>query len=126
MCGERVPLRLDKEWVYLWISLLNQLYWVAGSVGGNIMGGFMNFDTKGLDFALTALFVVIFTDQWKSRRDHRPALVGVASSVACVIVFGAQAFIIPAMVVILAVLSLWYRRWENGSRKNGKEAGKNG
>ena len=79
-----------------------------------------------MDFALTALFVVIFTDQWKSRRDHRPALVGVASSVACVIVFGAQAFIIPAMVVILAVLSLWYRRWENGSRKNGKEAGKNG
>ena len=126
LCSENVPRAIEREWVYLWVSVLDQCYWVLGSILGSVLGGMIVFDTKGLDFALTALFVVIFTDQWKSRRDHRPALVGVASSVACVIVFGAQAFIIPAMVVILAVLSLWYRRWENGSRTNGKEAGKNG
>lgn len=119
VCGERVPLRLDKEWVYLWISLLNQLYWVAGSVGGNIMGGFMNFDTKGLDFALTALFVVIFTDQWKSQKDHRPALVGVFCSVVCVKVWGAGAFIIPAMAGILVILSVWYKGKKKGVKSFG-------
>ena len=73
----------------------------------------MNFNTQGLDFALTALFVVIFTDQWKSQKDHRPALVGVFGSVICVKIFGADGFIIPAMAAILAVLSLWYK----GKRK---------
>lgn len=110
VCSERVPVTLDKEWVYLWVSLLDQIYWVAGSAAGNVLGGFMNFDTKGLDFALTALFVVIFTDQWKSQKNHRPALVGVVCSVVCVKIFGAEAFILPAMAAILAILSLSYGR----------------
>jgi len=70
----------------------------------------MTFDTKGLDFALTALFVVIFTDQWKGQKDHRPALVGLLASAVCVVIFGADAFIIPAMVSILAILTWDYRR----------------
>lgn len=109
VCNERIPARVDREWAYLWISLLNHIYWVTGSAVGNILGGFMNFDTKGLDFALTALFVVIFTDQWKSRKDHRPALAGVFCSVVCVRFFGSGAFIIPAMAGILVILSLWYK-----------------
>ena len=113
LCSEKVPRAVDREWAYLWVSVLNQCYWVLGSVLGSLVGGVITFNTKGLDFALTALFVVIFTDQWKSRRDHRPALVGVVSSVACLMVFGGQAFIIPAMVLILAGLSLWY--WRNDS-----------
>ena len=100
---------IQREWVYLWISLLDQFYWVAGSLMGSILGSFISFDTKGLDFALTALFVVIFTDQWKHQKDHRPALTGVAASVLCVLIFGSGNFIIPAMVLILAVLSLQYR-----------------
>lgn len=108
ICNEKVPPRLDREWVYLWISLLDQLYWVAGSLVGSVMGGLIGFDTKGLDFALTALFVVIFTDQWKSQKDHRPALTGIIASVVCVKIFGSASFIIPAMAVILTVLSLKY------------------
>ena len=109
VCSEKIPDALDREWVYLWISLLNQAYWVAGSVAGSLAGGLITFNTKGLDFALTALFVVIFTDQWKHQKDHRPALTGVAASVLCVLIFGSGNFIIPAMVLILAVLSLQYR-----------------
>lgn len=112
LCNENVPRALDKEWVYLWISLLNQGYWVAGSVIGSVLGSLAAFETKGLDFALTALFVVIFTDQWKSQKDHRPALVGIVSSAVCVIVFGSGSFIVPAMVLILALLSIGYQKKE--------------
>lgn len=108
ICNEKVPPRLDREWVYLWISLLDQLYWVAGSLMGSILGSFISFDTKGLDFALTALFVVIFTDQWKNQKNHRPALTGLIGSVVCVKLFGSGGFIIPAMGLILAALSLGY------------------
>lgn len=114
LCNENVPRGIDREWVYLWVSLLNQCYWVAGSIGGSVVGSMINFNTKGLDFALTALFVVIFTDQWKNRKDHRPALVGVACSAVCVVVFGSGSFIIPAMVLILGILSIWYYRKEKG------------
>lgn len=108
ICNEKVPPRLDREWVYLWISLLDQFYWVAGSLMGSILGSFISFDTKGLDFALTALFVVIFTDQWKNQKNHRPALTGLIGSVVCVKLFGSGGFIIPAMGLILATLSLGY------------------
>ena len=112
VCNEKVPRAIDREWVYLWVSLLDQCYWVLGSAAGCVLGSIITFNTKGVDLALTALFVVIFTDQWKSQRDHRPALVGVAGSVVCVIMFGADKFIIPAMIVILGVLSIRYQREE--------------
>jgi len=110
LCEEQVPEELDKERVYLWVTALDHCYWVLGSVAGCLIGSMMTFDTKGLDFALTALFVVIFTDQWKGQKDHRPALVGLLASAVCVVIFGADAFIIPAMVSILAILTWDYRR----------------
>ncbi|MCI8518284.1 MAG: branched-chain amino acid ABC transporter permease [Hungatella sp.] len=119
VCSETVPPRLSREWVYLWISLLNQVYWVAGSLAGVLLGSLITFDTKGLDFALTALFVVIFTEQWKSRRDHVPALIGVVCSVGCVLIFGSGSFIIPAMVMILIVLSVPYIRGKKGRENVG-------
>lgn len=112
LCSEAVPPDQDKDWVYLWIALLDQCYWVAGSVLGSVLGGMIGFNTKGLDFALTALFVVIFVDQWSSQKDHRPALIGVAASAACVAIWGAGAFIIPAMLLILAILTWGYKRGE--------------
>lgn len=112
LCNENVPRAIDKEWVYLWVSFLDQCYWVLGSVMGSVLGSIITFNTKGLDFALTALFVVIFTDQWKGEKDHRPALAGVAGSVVCVLIFGADKFIIPAMAMILGVLSIRYQKEE--------------
>lgn len=121
VCHENVPERLPKYWVYFWVSLLDQGYWVAGTVIGAVLGSFITFDTTGLDFALTALFVVIFVDQWKSGSGHKAAVAGVLASVACLLVFGQSTFIVPAMVVILAVLTLFYKR----DRKAIGEEGKN-
>lgn len=104
VCSENPPNGISKTAVYLWISALNQLYWIAGSALGGLAGTMITFDTAGLDFALTALFVVIFTDQWLSCNDHRPALIGLIVSGACLILFGPDSFIIPAMAGILAAI----------------------
>ncbi len=112
LCDENVPEWLDKGKVYLWITALDQLYWVAGSCLGVVIGSMLNFNTTGLDFALTALFVVIFVDQWKSQKDHRPALIGLLASVLCLMIWGASSFIIPAMILILGILTIHYKKSE--------------
>lgn len=88
------------------VSLFNQIWWVSGSVLGSLLGSVLPFSTEGIDFALTALFVTVFVEQWKSTKDHVPAIVGVVASVACLFLFGADGFLIPAMVAITAALSL--------------------
>ena len=86
------------------ISLLDQCYWVIGSTLGAVLGSLITFSTAGVDFAMTALFVSIFTEQWLSTRQHTPALIGVLATLACLILFGADRFLIPAMLVILTAL----------------------
>lgn len=114
VCHEQIPKKLNSARVYFWITLLDQCYWVTGSVIGAIAGSYITFDTTGLDFALTALFVVIFVDQWKQKEGHGPAVIGVLASVVCLWVFGQSTFIIPAMLVIFGILGFQYKR-------NGKE-----
>lgn len=116
VCHEEPPKSISKYHVCFWISLLDQCYWAAGTVIGALLGNLFTFDTTGLDFALTALFVVIFVDQWKSGQGHRAALIGVLASAVCVVVFGQSAFIIPAMVLILSVITFDYKR----QRKEGE------
>lgn len=110
LCNERVPGTLDKDWVYLWASLLDQCYWVAGTLIGALLGNLITFDTTGLDFALTALFIVIFVDQWKAREGHVSAVIGVLASVVCLRIWGPDAFIIPSMVLILVILTMKYKK----------------
>lgn len=119
LCHEEPPNLVDRDWVFLWVALLDQGYWVAGTVIGALLGNLITFNTAGLDFALTALFVVIFVDQWRGAKNHRPAMIGVLSSVACVAVFGAGAFIIPAMILILGLMTLEYQREK---KRKGEEA----
>lgn len=95
----------DKKY-YLLVSLFNHCYWVSGSVIGALIGSVLTFDTKGIDFALTALFITVFVEQWLSTKDHRSAVIGVISSVICLIIFGAESFLIPAMLLITALLAL--------------------
>lgn len=116
VCHDTAPKNLSQDKVYFWITLLDQCYWVLGSVLGAIAGSFITFDTTGLDFALTALFVVIFVDQWKQREGHVPAVIGVLASVVCLMLWGASSFIIPAMALILAILTWQYRK----ERKEGQ------
>ncbi len=101
-----VPPGIDEKWFYFFITGLNHFYWSAGTVAGALLGFVLKFNTMGLDFALTALFTVMFLDQWKSMKNHIPAIVGVAASVVCLLIFGPGKFIIPAMLAILAILTL--------------------
>lgn len=94
-----------KEYYFL-VSLFNQSYWVAGSMIGSLLGNVIPFNVEGIDFALTALFVTIFVEQWLTTKNHIPALVGVISSVICLLIFGADSFLIPTMMIIVVLLIL--------------------
>ncbi|RBP64466.1 4-azaleucine resistance transporter AzlC [Alkalibaculum bacchi] len=105
LCSAKASDDVDDNWFYLFISLLDHFYWVLGSAIGGILGSLFTFDTTGIDFVMTSLFVVIFINQWKSTTNHKPALIGVFTSIICLILFGADNFIIPSMIGILLVLT---------------------
>lgn len=107
LCSTTPPDGIEAKWFYFYISLLNHAYWVFGSVLGGIIGGLIDFKTNGLEFVLTALFVVIFIDQLRSVKNHIPAVIGVLSAFICRLIFGASDFIIPSMAVIILSLTLF-------------------
>lgn len=90
----------------LFVSLLNHLYWVVGCVVGSVIGTLVKFNSEGIDFVLTALFLTVFLEQWKTSTDRRPALIGVTVSVVCLLLFGAEQFLIPTMLGIAVLLCL--------------------
>ncbi len=104
LCGAKAPEGVEKNRFFFSIALLDQLYWIAGSVLGGVAGTLIPFDTTGIDFAMTALFVVIFVEQWLAARRHLPALIGLAGAALCLLIFRAENFILPAMLVIVAAL----------------------
>ena len=118
-----IPPEVDRGWFFFWVSLLDQAYWVLGSALGALCGCLITIDLTGLDFVMTAMFFVIFLQQWTRDgenlrlivSDHMPAIIGVLGSVFCLVIFGSDAFMIPAMVTILAGL-LVYRRFQNDTK----------
>lgn len=106
VCSGEVPEGVDRRGYFFLVSLLDQLYWVAGSAAGTLVGSLLPFDSTGIDFSMTALFLVVMTEQWRASRDHTPALVGLGVSLACLVVFGADNFLIPAMIGITLALTL--------------------
>lgn len=113
-CTAAVPEGVDKGWFYFFVTLLNQSYWVTGAALGGLFGSLVNFNTEGLDFVMTALFIVIFLEQWLKDKVHHSALIGVALSFICLLLFGGDNFIIPAMISILALLTLLRKPLEKG------------
>lgn len=103
-----VPEGVDRGWFMFFVTLLNQLYWVSGATIGGLLGEVVPFDTEGLSFVMTALFVVIFLDQWQKDPGHRwSAIVGGACAAGCLVVFGADSFMVPTMVcMVLALLAV--------------------
>ncbi|MDE7260150.1 MAG: branched-chain amino acid transporter AzlC, partial [Lachnospiraceae bacterium] len=101
-----IPEGIDRGWFMFFVTLLNQCYWVFGATLGGIFGSLIHFNTEGLDFVMTAMFVVIFMEQWMKEKNHISAFVGLGVSLLCLIAFGADDFIIPAMIGILGVLTL--------------------
>ncbi|MBQ3862988.1 MAG: AzlC family ABC transporter permease [Schwartzia sp.] len=100
----RIPEGIDRGWFMFWVTLLNQLYWVGGATLGGLLGSLLTFDTRGLDFVMTAMFVVIFLEQLLHERKHYTACIGMLSAVVCLNVFGADSFMVPTMGMILAIL----------------------
>ena len=109
-----IPEDVDRGLFMFFVTLLNQLYWVTGATLGGIFGSLIKFSTEGLDFAMTAMFAVIFTDSWIKEKNHTSSILGLALSALSLIIFGAEKFIIPAMAVILAVLTALRGTLEKG------------
>ena len=110
LCDGSTPDFGDPHRYRLLVSLFNYSYWVLGSFLGGLLGQIIPFDTTGIDFSMTALFVTVFVDQWRSTKDHIPAIVGLAASLGALAAFGADNFLIPAMLLITAALALYRRK----------------
>ena len=106
LSSARVPERVDPHTYYFAIAVLDHCYWIAGSVIGSVAGALLGFDTTGIDFAMTALVIVIAVDQWSAYRDHLPALLGFGVTVVSLILLGADAMLIPALCAIVVILLL--------------------
>ena len=104
-CSADIPADVDRGWFYFFVTLLDQFYWVASAAVGALLGNLLTFNTEGLDFVMTAMFVVIFLDSWLKEPHHISHWVGLGASVLCLLIFGPDSFLIPTMVVILAALS---------------------
>jgi len=99
-----VPEGVDRKYFYFFISLLDYFYWVFGTFLGSVLGGVLSFNTKGLDFALTALFVVLFLEQMKKEENRLAGMAGLICAAAALAVFGAENLVIPAMILIVVTL----------------------
>ena len=115
LCDGKTPERVEPHRYRFFVSLFNQCYWVAGSVIGNLLGAVLPFSTAGIEFSMTALFIASFTEQWLTTKDHIPALTGLLSTLLCLILFGRESFLIPAMLLITLVLTLLRSREEGAA-----------
>lgn len=105
-CAVDVPDGVDRSWFMFFVTILNHIYWFSGATIGAIFGSLISFSTEGLDFAMTAMFVVIFIEQWRKDRQHIGALIGLGCSLIALWIFGAGDFLLPAMAAILALLTI--------------------
>ena len=109
-----IPEDVDKSWFMFWVTGLNHFYWVFGATLGGIFGSLITCNTEGLDFVMTAMFVVIFMEQWLKEKDKRSAILGLLLSVICLVAFGADNFLLPAMAAILLTLTAGRKSLERG------------
>lgn len=109
-CTAKVPDGVDRGTFYLIVTMLNQCYWVTGAITGSLLGNILTFNTEGLDFVMTSLFTVMLVNQWEEKKDHRPAIAGIAASLLCLLVFGSDIFLIPAMSAIVLIFALMAKR----------------
>ena len=116
LCNDDGSEELDRNWYRFLVSLFNQCYWILGCVLGSLLGTIIPFDTAGIEFSMTALFVTVFVEQWLTTKNHLPAIIGLFCSILCLVIFGANNFLIPTMLSITIVL-LCVRNSEKDGRK---------
>ena len=105
-----IPEDVDKGWFMFFVTLLNQFYWVASATTGGIIGSLLKVNTDGISFVMTAMFVVIFMDQWLKEDRHISSLIGLDVSLICLLIFGADSFMIPTMITIVVLLTVLRRK----------------
>lgn len=108
-----IPPDVDKGWFMFFVTLLNQIYWVSGATIGGLVGSLLTFDTDGISFVMTAMFVVIFLEQWLKEKRHHASCIGILVSFFCLVLFGADNFMLPTMLVILVLFALLRRPLED-------------
>lgn len=113
-CSTRAPEGVDEGWFMTFVTLLDQLYWVLGAALGGLCGSLLTLNTEGLDFVMTAMFVVIFLENWLKEENHTSSLLGLGLPLVCLALFGAQNFILPSMAAILLALTALRGRLEKG------------
>jgi len=106
LCSTEPPEGINKKWFMFFVAILDQSYWILGGLIGNAAGTVFTFDPTGIDFAMTALFIVIFVEQWEGTKQHIPALLGLGITMICLVVFGTENFIIFSMLGIFLCLTL--------------------
>ncbi len=109
ICGKEAPRDVDQYSYFFFVTLFDHMYWIIGSAIGALVGTVLPFNSEGIDFALTALFVTIFVDQWTADKTHAPVLIGFGSAFVCLLIFGSQNFLIPTMLIITLALT-WLNR----------------
>ena len=110
VCSVKLEKDINPKKYYFFLTALNHSYWITGCVLGAVLGMFLPFSSEGIDYAMTALFIVIMVEQWLDTKQHLPAILGVATTAVCLVVFGAEFFIIPAMFLIALELVLLRKR----------------
>ena len=100
----------EKEDTMFLVALFSRCYWMVGSILGGILGQIIPFDLTGIDFCMTALFLIIFIDQWEKAKKHTPALTGLGIGVICLLIFGENHFMLPALLIVSAILLLFQRK----------------
>ena len=104
LCNDDNLSESDQHSYRFFVSLFNQSYWILGCVLGSVLGTVVTFDTAGIEFSMTALFVTVFVEQWLTTKNHLPAMIGLFCSIFCLVIFGANNFLIPTMISITIVL----------------------
>lgn len=111
----QIPEGVDRGWFMFFVTLLNQFYWCTSATLGALIGSHLTFDTTGISFVMTAMFVVIFLEQWLKEKNHVSSLLGLIVSAVCLFCFGADSFMIPTMITIVALLAFLRKPLEKTS-----------
>lgn len=108
---------MDRGWFMFFVTLLNRLYWITGSTLGGLLGNLIHFNTEWLPFVMTAMFAVIFLDQWLKEKQHISSVIGIGISLVCLILFGKDRFMIPTMLCIVALLTAFRKPIERKGKR---------
>ena len=118
--GNEVPPHIEKRWYWFFVTLFNEIYWVAASALGAYFGSDLPLDLRGIEFVLPALFLAIFAENWRREQEHACSITGLAASLSCLLLFGSQYFLLPSMALIILLLMLMRRRLDSSSSSGDK------